>query len=227
MTAQMNTWIDERSFEQITAQTTSTGRYDYIARLITQDQHVFRGSNTIYDLTISENQCKINQLTENLKMVEARIAKLKKEKLEGKEIKSKKPVQQKPKAKPMAKIDWRSSTTEPVDDDTDDVDYNTVSQGRTHYDELQSDELNLIEEIDSVKRLSALLDTHRKIISKEHISLNRAALDYKQTGDAETLRKAVHWICDYTQQLIARESPLPREYQLKPVPELHHDRSAW
>ena len=232
--SKMKTWIDERSFDQITQDTIATGRYDYITELIQRNPNVFRSNDTIYDITVCDNYRKLADLETNLKSIEEQITKEKQKQKAAKQRAAEEAAkrQAKTKGKPLPKIE-RSSKVDiedgaPPDDDMfDDEEFDKPSMERTRYDELQSDELNLIQEIEKQKLFIHLLERHQTILRKKYVSLNRAAQDYKRSENLETLRKAVQWISEYTEGLIAREEQLPEELRLKPFTPLVHDGSAW
>lgn len=185
--AQMErTWIDTRSFDQITLETEPTDKYNHVVDMILRDNRIFAGTGTMYDIDIIYKQRDIDALKEERKIIQTSIQALKNP----------------PKKKELKK----NKKTDPGESDEEEVqtrDPSSMNMDRIY--QLIGEQQELDKKVMSMEKELELQKAIQALVVKRFTSLNRLAKHYKQNQDETYLRKGVHWVCEYGDAMVERE----------------------
>lgn len=201
----MRTWIDERSFDELSAAAQPTGKYKNTVDMILRDQTLFRSDSTIYDYEVSKMKIELETLEkrqkEMVKLVEdsdTRRNEKEKELLVFREFVERKAPQihELQTQEEISKFNTRTRKLATLEKSFATMDRN--------HKLLLLEQLDVDDRLEFLKKLYPLLEEVRMWTAKRFRSLNRAAREYKQNQDVEKLQKSVHWICEYGDAMVDR-----------------------
>ncbi len=181
--AQMEkTWIDERSFEQITLETVPTGKYNDTYKMILENPKLFSTDISIYDWDIAKLAQKIQDTKLEVEILNRRIEKIKNP----------------PKKKKAKKTD-----SEEEDEEYDDSVNVALQLDKLH--SVIAEKQGVLKTIQEYELELEILKYTREMNIKKTRSLNRLIKEYNVTKDTTYLEKGVHWISEYADSMIERE----------------------
>jgi hypothetical protein len=179
-------WIDTRTFDEVTQDTIPDGRYKAISTMIQEDPKLWVTDYTLHDDEISSIKRNIQELKEKIKTLDIRIEKIKNP--------------PKKKQKPKRKTD---EDDEEEEDEQDGVNI-AVQLERLH--ETIEEKQGIMGQIATQNKELELQEKIREITIKKFHSLNRLVKHYRVHKDTEYLEKGVHWVCEYGDAMIERET---------------------
>ncbi len=176
------TWIDERSFEQITLETVPTGKHTDTYKMILENPKQFPLDISIYDWDIAKLAQKIQDTKQEVEVLNRRIEKIKNP----------------PKKKKGKK----------VDSEEDEGDYDDSVNVALQLEKLHAviaEKQEVLKTIQEYELELEILKFTREMNIKRCRSFNRLIKEYNQNKDPSYLEKGVHWISEYADSMIERE----------------------
>lgn len=181
--AQMErTWIDERSFEQITLETVPTGKHTDTYKMILENPKLFSTDLSIYDWDIAKLAQKIQDTKQEVEVLNRRIEKIKNP----------------PKKKKAKKVD-----SEEEEEEYDDSVNVALQLEKLHA--VIAEKQGVLKTIQEHELELEILKYTRDMNMKKCKSFNRLIKEYNENKDASYLEKGVHWISEYADAMIERE----------------------
>lgn len=203
----MKTWIDERSFDQLTEAAIPTGKYKSTVDMILRDQTLFRNDNTIYDSEVYKMSAELEflrnqrgEIVKRIKESDERRSQKEKELIAFREFVERKAPQLQ-ELQTQEEVSRYNARTKKLGV----LEKTFASMDRNHK-LLVLEQLDIDDRIQVLDTLYPILEEVRMWTAKRFVSLNRASQEYKRNQNLEKLQKSVHWICEYGDKMVERAS---------------------
>jgi hypothetical protein len=228
MSLAMRTWIDERSFDELSAAAVPTEKYKFVVEMIQRDQSLFRSDNTLLDMEVYRMKEELDTLVkrqkDSIKLVEesdTRRNEKEKELIAFREfVERKSPqVNELQTQEELSKYNTRTRKLATLEKSFQTMDKN--------HKLLLLEQLDMDDRLELVKKLYPILEEVRMWTAKRFVSLNRAAQEYKRNHDVDKLKRSVHWICEYGDAMIDRAARDMPEYMSKILTRTPTRVDAW
>jgi hypothetical protein len=213
--APLRTWIDERSFDELTEAAVPTGKYQYIVEMIQREPGIFRGEHTLLDAEVNKLKEELEFLAKRKKDIVKQVDESdeRRDKLEHELIKFRDFFERQPKRNDL-QTQEEVSQFNARERKLAMLEKSFATTDRNHK-LLLLEQLDVDDRFELVKKLHPILEEVQKWTVKRFISLHRAGQEYKLTRDVEKLKKSVHWIGEYGDAMIDRAARQMPDYMSK------------
>lgn len=205
MTASMESWIDTRSFEELTDASEPTGTYQWVVEMILRDATIFRGTQTLYDDSLFEMEKELKESLENEKEYEKRIqeSETRRDEKEKYVLAFEKLVEKNaPQPCEVQSVeDHKMHTVRVQKLATHKKSFLTMDK---NHKLMILDSLDLKDRIVELQEMLPLLKEVQRWTEKRFVSLHRLARAYTVDKDLARLQKGVHWVCEYGEKMVNR-----------------------